>query len=87
MAEYRSIDSYEKNGFIIVDDLYTKEEIQQLKDETIAIARGERGQINGLEIAGKDESENEIINRYLCFHFPHKMSDHLLSLVSHKKKQ
>ena len=72
--ESAHVDFYRRNGFLIARGLFTAREIQEIKEETLRIFRGERGQIEGLQIAGSEESEADTLLKYLCIHFPHKLS-------------
>ena len=65
---------YDKDGFVVVPDLLSENEVQSLLDETIQIARGKRGIIEGLTIADDNESDIDVLSKYLTFHFPHKAS-------------
>jgi len=42
--------------------------------ESVIICRGDRGKIDGLIPAGKDEDDDVVLRPYLCIHFPHKVS-------------
>jgi phytanoyl-CoA hydroxylase len=42
--------------------------------ESVAICRGDRGAIDGVTPAREQELDNSILRRYLCIHFPHKIS-------------
>ncbi|HVF10177.1 MAG TPA: hypothetical protein VNA16_05205 [Abditibacteriaceae bacterium] len=37
----QQIDGYHENGFLVVEDLVSPEDIQRLKDDTLKICRGE----------------------------------------------
>ncbi len=68
-------EQYKEDGFIIVRGLFNTKEIQELKDEIVAVCRGERGNVKGLEACSPNETEDDFLRKYLCFHHPHKMSD------------
>lgn len=42
--------------------------------ETTAICRGRRGTIEGVRPASSHEEDADVLRRYLCIHFPHKIS-------------
>ena len=77
---------YDKDGFVVVPDLLSENEVQSLLDETIQIARGKRGSIEGLTIADDNESDIDVLSKYLTFHFPHKASSLIKDkYISHSK--
>jgi phytanoyl-CoA hydroxylase len=65
---------YRENGYLVVPDALSAQEIEQLRRETVRICRGELGPISGLTPAGPQESDEAVLARYLCIHFPHKIS-------------
>lgn len=46
-----------------------------------AICRGDRGIVTGVTPAAPDEDDVVAVSRYLCIHFPHKLSKLLLDLA------
>ncbi len=74
---------YEQNGFLIAKDLFSAEEVQEIKDETLQLFRGERGLIEGLQEAAPGESEMDTLLKYLCIHFPHKLSPIIFKYLGH----
>jgi len=80
-----SVSFYHENGYLILNDCLSKEEISNLKEEIVKIfCKGERGKINGLQEIKENETEDEIIRKYLAFHFPHKFSNHIKDILYHK---
>ncbi|WP_309380664.1 phytanoyl-CoA dioxygenase family protein [Cerasicoccus frondis] len=76
---------YRENGFIVVTDCFSADEIQELRDDAVAICRGDCGALNpaGNHMAEQQPAETpdftgmtdeEIISQFLCIHFPHKAS-------------
>ncbi len=80
---HENIEHYQQQGFIIADQLFNTEEIAALRQETIDIFSGERGKLEGLQEVHSEMNEVEILQKYLCIHFPHKFSplinDYLVS--------
>ena len=77
------VDFYRENGFLIAVDLFTADEVQEIKDETLKIFRGERGMIEGMQDVTADETDVATLLRYLCIHFPHKLSDVIHKYLVH----
>ena len=38
------------------------------------MCRGERGEIDGVMPASEGDDDDGVLRRYLCIHFPHKIS-------------
>ena len=74
---------YEENGYLVVPDALTMDEVEEIRAEVIAICRGERGTVQGSEAALPDETDDEVMARYLCIHHAHKVSDVMLGYMSH----
>lgn len=74
---------YREQGFLVVEDCLNAAEIAQLRAETVAVCRGERGAYNGITEPLPGESDDEVLRRYLCIHFPHKISEVMRGFVAH----
>ena len=61
------------NGYLIVPKLMTVDELQELKDDLIAVARGKYSG-KGIAPAVPDDSDEEVLQRILCVHQPHFIS-------------
>lgn len=75
-------DFYADNGYLIIENALSPDEVAALRAETTAICRGARGtDIRNYDPPPPDASDAEVLARYLCIHFPHKLSplmhDHL----------
>jgi ectoine hydroxylase-related dioxygenase (phytanoyl-CoA dioxygenase family) len=66
---------YQEQGFLVVEDALDSAELDRLIGEAAHICRGERGSIRGITPAAADEPDAEVLRRYLCIHFPHKISE------------
>ena len=69
------VDFFRQNGYLVVEDVLSAAELNALRVETTAICRGERGKVTGLPEFARHESDEEVIRKTLCVHFPHKISD------------
>jgi phytanoyl-CoA hydroxylase len=74
---------YREQGYVVIEDAFTKAEIDSLNQEALALCRGDRGHIGGVTPAGPGESDDEVLARYLCIHFPHKLSGLMFDQLSH----
>jgi chlorinating enzyme len=88
VAPFRNITSeqvhfYHDNGYLIVEDALSPAEVQTLRDETIAICRGGAGVVHGLPEMSADETDDQLMQKILCIHFPHKLSEAMLNCMKH----
>jgi len=74
---------YQENGFLVVEDCLSQEEVRELKAETAAICRGERGEFRGQLKHDANESDDDVMSQYLCLHFPHKISSTMHRATAH----
>jgi len=74
--------SYADNGYLVVEDVLSGAEVEQLRHETAEICRGHRGEVRGLQPM-EEPDDDEVMRRYLCVHFPHKISDGMFAALSH----
>jgi ectoine hydroxylase-related dioxygenase (phytanoyl-CoA dioxygenase family) len=68
---------FRENGYLVVPDALSLLEVDELRHEALRICRGEFGAIRGLIPAEANESDDEVMRKYLCIHFPHKLSDRM----------
>lgn len=76
---------YATYGFLVAPELLPAHEIEALKKETAAIFRGERGYVDGMVQVEENESDSDVLKKYVAIHFPHKISPLIYSFLSHKK--
>jgi phytanoyl-CoA hydroxylase len=76
---------YEENGYLVVPNALSKEELRELNTEALRICKGERGVFDGLLDFAPEDTDDDILRRYLCIHFPHKMSEIMLKYLSTPK--
>ena len=62
-------DFYRQNGYLVVPDVFTAAEMQELKVETTRIFRGKRGPVEGLLEVAPQMTDAEVLRKYLAIHF------------------
>ena len=72
-----------EQGFCVLESALDVAEIAELRQEALAICRGERGELPGIEPALASESDDDVLKKYLCIHFPHKISQKMKGYISH----
>lgn len=76
-------DFFRENGYLIVEGALSPAEVESLRAEATALCRGERGEIRGVYPADAGETDDDVLRRYLCIHFPHKLSQVMYDSLAH----
>jgi hypothetical protein len=76
-----AVSDYERQGYLIIADALSSTMISSARAEAIAICRGLRGDIDGLTPAHEQDDDIAVLRRYLCIHFPHKISSLMLDIA------
>ncbi len=76
------VKNYHENGFMVLDCALEMDEVDLLRRETTRICRGELGIFGGLAEPTGGESDDEVLKRTLCVHFPHKISPVMLQYLA-----
>lgn len=79
---FDSTDFYRNCGFMVVENALSPEDIAAITSETLAIVRGERGEMGGFE-PQTGLTDDESLARVLCVHFPHKISRLIAGYLGH----
>jgi ectoine hydroxylase-related dioxygenase (phytanoyl-CoA dioxygenase family) len=74
---------YDENGYFILKGAFSPEDIEMLRAETVALCRGERGEVAGLPASTRAETDDAVLGKTLCIHFPHKVSQVMFDVLSH----
>ncbi len=65
---------YRENGFLVVENALSPDEIAGLRKEATEICRGEKGEVRGTPAVTASMTDEEVLRQVLCIHFPHKIS-------------
>lgn len=74
---------YDRNGYYILENALSTAEVEALQTEAASICAGEAGPIQGTQPRQPGETDDEVLRRFLCIHFPHKISDLMHRTLSH----
>jgi phytanoyl-CoA hydroxylase len=74
---------FAENGYVVLKDALSPEQIEEIRDETTAICRGQVGPVMGVTPPAPGETDDDVIKRYLCIHHPHKVSDVMQRYMFH----
>ena len=72
------------NGYLILPGLISPAEIEELKRDTVALARG-KYECEGIKPAPAEYSDQQVLETILCIHQPHYVSPVMEKYVSHQK--
>jgi len=75
--------TYARDGFAVLPGVLAPEEVDAVRAEAVAICRGDCGEVDGVEPPGAGDTDLDVLRRYLCIHFPHKISPLLLQVARH----
>jgi phytanoyl-CoA hydroxylase len=78
-----SENSFDRDGYLVLAGALSAGEVQALRDEAVRICRGELGAVDGVEPTAADEPDEQVVRRYLCIHFPHKLSERMRGTLAH----
>jgi len=84
MITTKQINDYKETGYLVIPDLFSKEEIAKLREETADIFRGKRGKVEGMIDVDENISNEEVLKKYVAIHFPHKISEVIHQALFHK---
>src|SRR3954451_25255741 len=76
---------FDRDGFVVLAEALTAQEVAALNAEALRICRGERGAIDGLVADGDHDSDDQLIRRYACIHQPHKISPLMRAALAHPR--
>lgn len=76
------IDSYEEQGFLVVEGLLGDEDIEAIRADAIKLCRGKYKSEN-LQPVPNAESDTAALSRYLCIHQPHHVSPVMREYLAH----
>jgi ectoine hydroxylase-related dioxygenase (phytanoyl-CoA dioxygenase family) len=75
---------YNEQGFVVLHDALTPAQVDELNEETVKVCRNPQGEVNGITVADAGMSDLEALQRVLCIHFPHKLSDVFLRALAYQ---
>jgi phytanoyl-CoA hydroxylase len=74
---------FHEHGYLVLEGALDAGEIAALNAEAAEICRGNRGDVQGVLPAMPDEPDVDVLRRYLCIHFPHKISRLMHQTLAH----
>jgi phytanoyl-CoA hydroxylase len=83
MTGIADVSRYHRDGYLVLEAALPPTEVQALREEAMRICRGELGAVEGVQRAGAEEPDELVVRRYLCIHFPHKLSEPMRRMLAH----
>jgi phytanoyl-CoA hydroxylase len=74
---------FRESGFLAVPGALSIEEIKELRKDATQICRGDYGDYHGFVPTEAGDREDDILKRFLCIHFPHKISQVMFKYLGH----
>ncbi len=75
---------FRENGYLVVENALSSYEVDALRQETVRICRGELGHVRGLPPVLPEDTDDDVIQRTLCVHFPHKISEVMYDFLAQR---
>ena len=73
---------FRQQGYLVVKKALSAGQLEQLLRETVSLARGKLGPVEGMPDSSAAESDDGVLGKILCVHQPHKISPLLRSMVN-----
>lgn len=73
---------YQKNGFLVLENALSINEVDEINRETTKVCRNQEGKIEGATVFPSEMSDEEVLRQVLCIHFPNKTSEMMQRLLS-----
>lgn len=75
------VEQYRRDGFAVLRNGLTPGQVESINRDAARIVRGEIGSLEAESSSGP-ESEADLMRRFLCIHYPHKISEIALAAMS-----
>ncbi|MDX6202944.1 MAG: phytanoyl-CoA hydroxylase [Frankiales bacterium] len=75
---------YREQGFALLGGALSPVEVAEVNAEALRLCRGELGEVAG-SAATEQETDEELLRRFLCIHYPHKVSEVALRVLTNPR--
>ncbi|GAA5012032.1 hypothetical protein GCM10023317_49240 [Actinopolymorpha pittospori] len=79
------IEQIREDGFGVLKNALTPDEVAEINLEGVRLCRGDLGEIRDGFQASAEESDDDVMRRYLCIHFPNKLSQVIARSFHHPR--
>lgn len=84
LLDAASVQSFVDNGFLVVEGLVTPEEVEEMRQDTVTIAKGGYP-CESLQPLPPETTDTEALQSILCIHQPHYISPVMEKYATHPK--
>lgn len=74
-----------EDGFGVLKNALSPAEVAEINAEAVRLCRGDLGEIERVTRAAAEDSDEDVMRRYLCIHFPNKLSEVIARSYHHPK--
>jgi ectoine hydroxylase-related dioxygenase (phytanoyl-CoA dioxygenase family) len=74
---------YKDYGYLVARGLFSTAAVEELKNDTAKIFKGDYGEVEGMLPIGDNETDADVLKKYVAIHFPHKISSVIKRYLSH----
>jgi len=85
VSNHHLLEQFDRDGYTVLTGALSPDEVADLNAEALRIARGERGQVRGLAPVTDTDADDDVIRRYACVHYPHKISPVMRDALAHPR--
>ena len=78
-----AVNFFAENGYLIVENALSPDEVTEVRDDATRTCRGHYGEYTGFQGPHDGQSDAEVLQQYLCMHFPHKFSPVMRKYLDH----
>lgn len=78
-----AIDLFREQGYLVAENALAPQEIAELNGDAVAICRGKYSTYSGWLGPHDRQTDAQVLQHYLCIHFPHKFSPHMRRTLAH----
>jgi phytanoyl-CoA hydroxylase len=82
------VESYSKNGFAVLRQALSEDEVAAVNADALRLMRGELGEIEGAALDPdtlRELDDDDLMKAFLCIHNPHKVSSVALDVMHNEK--
>jgi phytanoyl-CoA hydroxylase len=74
-----------RDGYVVLPESLTAEEVDRLNAAALRLCRGQLGTVPGGTVVDDAERDDDVLRRFLCIHFPHKLSPEIFEQMRHPR--
>jgi phytanoyl-CoA hydroxylase len=74
---------FNRDGYVVLPESLTAEEVDRLNVAALRLCQGQLGTVAGGPV--DDAEPDDVLRRFLCIHFPHKLSPEIFEQMRHPR--